>query len=73
WEALIPKFQNSSKQRIRILMRELNNVTMSPGRDPYTFLSKLYQLRDKLDNVGEVISEERLTEIVIEGLTSEYD
>ncbi|CAN0074651.1 unnamed protein product, partial [Sphacelaria rigidula] len=66
-------YQNSSKQRIRILMRELNNVTMSPGQDPDTFLIKVYQLRDELDNVGEVISEEGLTDIVIEGLASEYD
>ncbi|CAM9895274.1 unnamed protein product, partial [Sphacelaria rigidula] len=73
WEALISKYQNSSKQRIRILMRELNNVSMSPGQDLDTFLSKVYQLRDELDNVGEAISEERLTDIVIEGLTSEYD
>ncbi|CAM9592631.1 unnamed protein product, partial [Sphacelaria rigidula] len=54
-------------------MRELNSVTMSPGQDPDTSLSKVYQLRDELDNVGEAISEERLTGIVIDGLTSEYD
>ncbi|CAN0018277.1 unnamed protein product, partial [Sphacelaria rigidula] len=73
WGALISKYQNSSKQRTRILMRELNSVTMSPGQDPDTFLSKVYQLRDELDNVGEAISEERLADIMIEGLTSEYD
>ena len=37
WEALISKYQNSSKQRIRILMRELNSTSMSPGQDPDTF------------------------------------
>ncbi|CAM9443992.1 unnamed protein product, partial [Sphacelaria rigidula] len=73
WEASISKYQNSLKQRMRIFMRELNNVTMSPEQDPDSFLSKGYQLRDELDNVGKVISEERLTDIVIEDLTSEYD
>ncbi|CAM9961211.1 unnamed protein product, partial [Sphacelaria rigidula] len=73
WEASISKYQDSSKQIIRISMRELNNVSMSPEQDPDTFLSKVYQLRDELDNAGEAISEERLTDIVIEGLTSEYD
>ncbi|CAN0032159.1 unnamed protein product, partial [Sphacelaria rigidula] len=55
------------------LMRELNNVSMSPGQGLDTFLSKVYQLRDELDNVGEAISEERRTDIVLEGLTSVYD
>ena len=72
WEALISKYQNSSKQRIRILMRELNSTSMSPGQDPDTFLSRVYQLRDELENAGETVSEERLTDIVLEGLTSDY-
>ena len=50
-------------------MRELNSPKMAPGQDPDIFLSRVYQLRDEVDNAGE----ERLTDIVIEGLTSDYD
>ena len=54
-------------------MRELNSSSMSPGQDPDTFLSRVYQLRDELENAGETVSEERMTDIVLEGLTSDYD
>ncbi|CAN0068000.1 unnamed protein product, partial [Sphacelaria rigidula] len=30
-------------------------------------------LRDELVHIGEPISDERLTDIIVEGLTSEYD
>ena len=42
-------------------------------QDPDTFLSRVYQLRDELENAGETVSEKRMTDIVIEGLTSGYD
>ena len=54
-------------------MRELNSTSMSPGQDPDTFLSRVYQLRDELENAGETVSEKRMTDIVLEGLTSDYD
>ena len=54
-------------------MRELNSTIMSTGQDPDTFLSRVYQLRDELENAGETVSEERMTDIVLEGLTSDYD
>ncbi|CAM9940472.1 unnamed protein product, partial [Sphacelaria rigidula] len=66
-------YHNSSKQRRRLLMIQLDNNTMSPGQAPDTFLAKLFQLRDELVHNGEPISDERLTEMVIEGLTSDYD
>ncbi|CAM9757870.1 unnamed protein product, partial [Sphacelaria rigidula] len=48
-------------------------MTMSPGQDPDVFLAKLFQLRDELVHIGEPISCDRLTDIIVEGLTSEYD
>ncbi|CAM9523918.1 unnamed protein product, partial [Sphacelaria rigidula] len=73
WEGLVGKYENSSKQRRRILMRQLDNMKMSPGQDPDVFLTKIYELRDQLVYMGEPISDERLTDIVVEGLTDEYD
>ncbi|CAM9554146.1 unnamed protein product, partial [Sphacelaria rigidula] len=73
WEGLVAKYQNSSKQRRRLLMRQLDTMTISPGQDPDVFLVKLFQLRDELGHIGESISDERLTDIVVEGLTSEGD
>jgi len=59
WDGLIAKYQNSSKQRRRILMRQLDNLTMSQGEDPDLFLSKIYQIKDELTAIGEIITEER--------------
>ena len=41
WEALIAKYENSSKQRRRILICQLDNSKMSPGQDPDEFLTKM--------------------------------
>ncbi|CAM9666887.1 unnamed protein product [Sphacelaria rigidula] len=46
---------------------------MSPGQDPDVVLAKLFHHRDELMHIGEPISDERLADIVVEGLTSEYD
>ncbi|CAM9555616.1 unnamed protein product, partial [Sphacelaria rigidula] len=73
WEALVGEYENSSKQRRRILMRQLDNIKMSPGQDPDVCLTKIYELRDQLVYMGEPISDDRLTDIVVEGLTDEYD
>ncbi|CAM9451364.1 unnamed protein product [Sphacelaria rigidula] len=54
-------------------MRQLDTMTMSPGQDPDFFQEKLFQLRDELVHIGEPISDERLTDIIVEGPTSEYD
>ncbi|CAN0054089.1 unnamed protein product, partial [Sphacelaria rigidula] len=40
---------------------------------PGCFLAKVFQLRDELVRIGEPISDDRLTDIIVEGLTSEYD
>ncbi|CAM9542979.1 unnamed protein product, partial [Sphacelaria rigidula] len=71
-EGLVAKYQNPSKQRRRLLMRQLDTMTMSPGQDPDVFLAQVFQLRDELVHIGEPISDERLTNIIVKDLTSEY-
>ncbi|CAM9796794.1 unnamed protein product, partial [Sphacelaria rigidula] len=73
WDGLVSKYQNSSKQRRRTLMLQLDGITMAPDQDPDVFFSTVFQLRDELRCVGEVVSEERLTDIIIEGISDEYD
>lgn len=46
---------------------------MGKDQDPDIFVAEVYILRDELGHRGEMISEERLTDIVLEGLTDEYD
>ncbi|CAM9809971.1 unnamed protein product, partial [Sphacelaria rigidula] len=73
WEGRVAKYQNSSKQRRRLLMRQLDTMTMSPGQDADIFLARPFQLQDELMHIGEPISDERLTDIIVERVTSEYD
>ncbi|CAM9471704.1 unnamed protein product, partial [Sphacelaria rigidula] len=73
WEALVAKYEISSKQRRRILMRQLDNIKMSPGQEPDVFLTKVFELRDQLVYMGEPISDERLVDIVVEDLGDDYD
>ena len=47
---------------------------MSQDEDPDVFLSKIYQIKDELTAIGEtIITEERLTDKVIEGLIDDYN
>ncbi|CAN0058710.1 unnamed protein product [Sphacelaria rigidula] len=54
-------------------MRQLDNIKMSPGQDSDVFLTKIYELRDQLVYIGEPISDDGLTDIMMKGLTGEYD
>ncbi|CAN0046560.1 unnamed protein product, partial [Sphacelaria rigidula] len=72
WEGLIAKYQNSSKQRRWILMRQLDTLTISQDEDTDVFLPSLCQINDEFTNMNESVSDERLTDIVIEGLTDDY-
>ena len=55
------------------MIRQLDNLKISPGQDPDKFLPKRFYLRDQLVFMGEPIFDDRLTDIVIEGLTDDYD
>ena len=39
--------------------------------EPYVFLSEVFQLRDELDNLGETVTDERLTTIILDALSEE--
>lgn len=50
-------------------MRQLCGMVVSEGQDPDVFLAGIYQLRDELTDMREIVSEERITDTVVEGLT----
>ena len=62
------KYQNTSRQRRRILLRRLDNGVMRPDIDPDVFLSEVFQLRDELNDLGEVITNKRFTIIILDAL-----
>ena len=64
WLALKNKYQNTSRQRRRTLLRRLDNSVMRSDIDPDVFLSEVFQLRDELNDLGETITDEPLTTTV---------
>ena len=47
-------------------------MVMSDGQDPDVFINEIYDLRDELLEMGEVINDDSLPDIVLEGLTDDY-
>ena len=58
------KYQNT-------LLRLLNSSVMRYDIDPDMFLSNVFQLRDKLNDLDEVVTDERLTTIILDALPEE--
>ena len=71
WVALKNKYQNTSRQRRRTLLRRLDNSEMRSDIDPDAFLSEVFQLRDELNDLGETVTDEPLTAIILDALPEE--
>ena len=69
WDGMARKYQNSTRQRRRILKQQLSHMVMTDGQDPDVFVNEVYYLRDELVNMGEVFNDDS---IVLEGLTDEH-
>ena len=72
WDGMIAKYQNSTRQRRRIMKNQLVSMEMSEGQDPDSFINELYHIRDELVEMGEVINDDSLLDIVLEGITDDY-
>ena len=72
WDGMVRKYQNSTRQRRRILKQQLSHMVMTDGQDPEVFINELYYLRDELVDMGEVFNDDSILDIVLEGLTDEY-
>ena len=64
-------YQKTSSQRRRTLLRRLDNSVIGSYIDPDVFLSEVLQLRDELSDFGETVSNERLTNIILDALPGE--
>ena len=73
WRATGEKCLNSSMQRRHILKHKLNGMTMRPNQDPDEYLTEVFQQRDELEHIGESFTEPRILDIILEGLSNEYE
>ena len=71
WVVLKNKYQNTSRQRRRTLLRWLDNSVVRSDVDPDVFLSEVFQLRGGLNDLGEAVTDERLIFIILDALPEE--
>ena len=72
WDGMVAKYQNSTRQRRRMLKQQLNQMAMTNGQEPDIFTIEEYFLRDELVDMGEVFNDDSILDRVLEGLTEEY-
>ena len=73
WQALLVKYENNSTQRRRTLKRKLDNSKMEDGQDPHVFFVQVEQLADDLERMGEPTSKHRGMDIILSGMTDEFE
>ena len=66
--ALRNKYQSTSRQRKRTRLRRLDNIVMRFDTNHEVFSSDVLQLRDELIDLDEVVSNDRLTTIILDAL-----
>ena len=74
WHALYTKYNSNSNEAWRACYEKLVSFRMEEGQDPdepYTI--KLMEARGRLDEMGEKISDERSEDILLQGLTDDYE
>ena len=67
----INKYKNTSRQRSWTFLRLLGNSVKEADANPDVFLSEFFQLRDKLSDLGELVSNKRLTTFILDALSKE--
>ena len=73
WSALKNKYQPNDEQHRRALITELNHISMKSSTDPDIFITDVWDLVHKLEDMGEPVSESRIADIILHGLPAEYD
>ena len=54
-------------------MRKLNGMAMTPIQDPHQYLAQVFQQRDEVEHIGGSFTEARILDIILEGLSGEYE
>ena len=67
------KFNSNSKEARRACYENLVNFRMEQGQDPDDYTIKLTEIRGQLHEMGEKVSDERFEDILLQGLTDDYE
>ena len=73
WNALEKKCISNTKEARRAYHEYLHNAKMESGNDPDGFLYTMNGYRERLENMGQPIPDERYEGIILQALPAEYD
>ena len=73
WKALADRFDGNTKKARRACRAQLFSAVMESGEDPADFLSKMDDLRLRLRDMGEEITDESYEVVILQALPKEYD
>ena len=67
------KYNSNSKEARRACYEKLVTFRMEEGQDPVDYIIKLKEIQGRLHEMGEKISDERFEDILLQGLTDDYE
>ena len=73
WNALYTEYSSNSKESRRASYEKLVNFGMQQGQDHDDNTIKLMEIRGRLHEMGEKISDETFEDILLQGLTDDYE
>ena len=73
WEALTEKYNSHTKEARRACHEKLVNTKMEPGQDPDDLFFVLDGCRDLLEDMGQMVHDERYEDIILQALPAEYE
>ena len=73
WDALTKLYQSSNENRKMVLREKLRSVKMVESESVTSYLTRVTQIRDELSATGEVINDDELVRVSLNGFSEKWD
>ena len=73
WNALEEKYNSHTKEARRAYHEKLHSTKMKSGDDPDGFLYTMDGFRERLEDMGQTVPDERYEDITLQALPAEYE
>lgn len=70
WEDLEKKYMPSDESYCRALLRQLDSMSMAEGTDPDIFISDVWELTYRMEDINEPVSKAKTKDVIVTGLLS---
>ena len=73
WKTLKEQFHSGDQSQILTLMSQLQSLKLTEGGAVDEYLKKARELKNRLGNMGEKLSDRNVNQIVLNGLPRSYE